>query len=355
MVAMCKFLRTIQALGNFKRSSMGTTVIAVTICVLLLAGGIVFALWGMNSNSGGSKSASNNLRNMVMSQRDSRAEIVKSGGKIARSGSNNLAIAAASEGDVTKKNSNSSRIDLEKKLRYAKWPITATQFKAVQVISGIVFAAAVYSFATVYIVIMVLIMVPLLIGGILDRAINKRFEAFDRDYPVLLLSYVSLLKTGMSAIQGLEAAAKGLDDDTLVREEVELLIERLRLGMTEEQAIGAFGEDIAHPELELFVQSLILSKRVGGTLSTTLERLAKQVRKRQQFRKQAVAAVGMERSSLHMIAVVMGLLMLYLAWAAPQLVFPAFSHPLGKKIFQFGIMTIVFGFYWSKKVTEIKI
>ena len=41
----------------------------------------------------------------------------------------------------------------------------------------------------------------------------------------------------MSTISGLEAAAKGLDDDSLVRAEVELLIERLRLGMTEEQAL----------------------------------------------------------------------------------------------------------------------
>lgn len=331
---------------------MSMTVIAVVICVLLLAGGVVFALWGMNGSGG---KGTSNLRNMVMSQRDFRAEVSKQGGKVARGGSNNLAIAAAAEGDVSKKNSNSSRIDLEKKLRYAKWPITAVQFRTFQGFSGIIAAAAVYNIATIYIVIMAFVMVPLLIGGILDRAINKRFEAFDKDYPVLLLSYVSLLKTGMSAIQGLEAAAKGLDDDSLVREEVELLIERLRLGMTEEQAIGAFGEDIAHPELELFVQSLILSKRVGGTLSTTLERLAKQVRKRQQFRKQAVAAVGMERSSLHMIAVVMGLLMIYLTYTAPQLVFPAFKHPLGKKVFQFGIMTIVFGFYWSKKVTEIKI
>lgn len=330
------------------------TVTVVVLCVLLLVGGLVFALFGLGSSKK-SKGANSNLRNMVMSQRDHRAEVTKQGGKISKKGASNLAIAAAAEGDVSKKGSNSSRIDLEKKLRYAKWPITAIQFRAVKFVSGVVAAAMVYPIATIWIVLMCLFMVPAFIGGILDKAINKRFDAFDKDYPVLLLSYVSLLKTGMSAIQGLEAAAKGLDEDSLVREEVELLIERLRLGMTEEQAIGSFGEDVAHPELELFVQSLILSKRVGGTLSTTLERLAKQVRKRQQFRKQAVAAVGMERSSLHMIAVVMGLLMLYLAYTAPQLVFPAFKHPLGKKVFQFGIMIIVFGFYWSKKVTEIKI
>ena len=156
-------------------------------------------------------------------------------------------------------------------------------------------------------------------------------------------------------IQGLEAAAKGLDSDSLVRHEAELLVERLRLGLTEEQAISSFGEDVNHPELELFVQSLLLSRRVGGTLSTTLERLAKQVRKRQQFRSQAVSAVGMERGSIYAIAGIMTLLMIYLGFSQPDLVIPAFTDPLGSMIFQGGLFLIIVGFLWSRVVTNIKV
>jgi tight adherence protein B len=335
---------------------MSFTVIAVIVGIAVIAIVLLLALllMGGNSSRGGSHGAvSNNLKNLVMSQRDLRKDAVRQGHSPKSVAGANLALAAAAEGDQRKPVT--SKIDLEKKLKYAKWPITPFQFRCTQAFGTLMAAVPAYQFATIWIFLMVVVMTPLLIGSALDKAVDKRFEMFDLDYPVLLLSYVSLLKTGMSAIQGLESAAKGLEEDSLVRLEVELLVERLRMGMTEEQAISAFGEDIAHPELELFVQSLILSKRVGGTLSATLERLAKQVRKRQQFRKQAVAAVGMERSSLHMIAFVMGLLMIYLTWTAPDLVVPAFSHPLGKKIFQFGIMVIVFGFYWSRKVTEIKI
>jgi Flp pilus assembly protein TadB len=125
--------------------------------------------------------------------------------------------------------------------------------------------------------------------------------------------------------------------------------------LTEEQAINSFAEDVAHPELELFVQSLLLSRKVGGTLSTTLERLAKQVRKRQQFRKQAKAAVGMEQGSIYAIAFIMSGLLAYLTWASPELVLPALKHPVGNKIFQSGLTGIIIGFWWSKQVTNIKV
>ena len=327
-------------------------IIVVAIILLLM----LFMMGGIpGSTASQNKAVSSNLRNLVTAQR-TRREAEQRGQAGPSHDKTNLALVAAAEGDITRKKSvSTSRMTLDKKLRYSRWPITPFQYRAIQVFLCIAFVIPAYLLATVYIVIVAAFAGPIIVKELLDATIRKRVDNFDKDYPVLLLSYVSLLKTGMSVIQGLEAAARGLDEDSFVRSEVELLIERLRLGLTEDQAIGAFGEDVAHPEIELFVQSLILSKRVGGTLSATLERLAKQVRKRQQFRKQAVAAVGMERASLAVIACIMTLLMLYLMWTSPQLIFPAFQHPLGQKITQGGLMLIIFGFYLSRKVTELKI
>ncbi|MBP9838159.1 MAG: type II secretion system F family protein [Proteobacteria bacterium] len=325
---------------------MNTTalIIVIALIVVLLIGVILLIVSGAFSNK-----PQANLRSLVAAQRNSSAAIKKEN-------ASNLALAAAAESTLTARSrAKTGSMSVERKLKYAKWPITPVQFKMIQAFVTLIIFIPVYLKATLVLDLMVLFIVPGIVGSFLDRAVNKRFEAFDKDYPVMLLSYVSLLKTGMNAIQGLEASAKGLEENSLVRAEVELLIERLRLGLNEEQAINAFGEDINHPELELFVQSLILSRRVGGQLSTTLERLAKQVRRRQQFRKQAVAVVGMERSSSYMIAVIMGLLLGYLAVSSPELILPALTHPMGKKIFQTGVALIICGFYWSKKVTNIKI
>lgn len=338
--------------------SLSVTLVIALVLVVILGLGVFLLLIGGVPIPGAGKirqknEMTGNLRAMVQAQRQA-SQMNPAGSGMKRSDAA-LALAAAAEGELGKKKTSSSQMTIEKKLRYAKIPLSPIQFRALQGFVAIICFVPAYHLLKMPMWAVSLMMPPLLLSGIVDWRIAKQFNRFDIDYPVLLMQYVSLLKTGMNAIQGLEAAGKGLEPDSLVRAEIELLVERLRLGLTEEQAIGAFGEDVAHPELELFVQSLILSRRVGGTLSLTIERLAKQVRKRSEFRKKAVAAVGMERGSLYGIAGIMTLLMIYLGISSPDLVFPAFGHPLGQNMMQGGLALIIFGFYWSKKVTNIKV
>lgn len=330
---------------------MGSGVI-VTLIVLIVVLVLGISLLLFNGRAG-SKNSNTSLRNLVLAQKSSQLSDQQ---KSLKSKNSSLAYVAAEESGLSnhKKEKNSNKT-LKRQLQYACWNITPMQYRLIKTLITLTILIPAYFKLTTVLFVVIAILIPLLVDSFLDRAVNARFELFDKDYPVLLLSYVSLLKTGMNAIQGLDEAAKGLDEESLVRAEVELLVERLRLGLSEDQAINAFAEDIPHPELELFVQSLILSRKVGGGLSKTLERLSKQVRKRQQFRKQAVAVVGMEKSSSYMIAAIMTALLIYLSITAPDLIVPAMSHPQGKKYVQGGLALIFLGFYWSKKVTNIKI
>ncbi|MCC6220300.1 MAG: type II secretion system F family protein [Deltaproteobacteria bacterium] len=339
---------------------LSTVLIFLVLLVVVIAIAVIVVTVGSGNKTGFREqlAVSDSLRAMVAAQRE-RAAQGSTGMSNREKKGRNLALAAAAESEIKGERSSSAskitRMDLARRLHYGKWKLTPVQFRAIQVCLALGLFVPTWFISGRMVQLLALALGPTFLSWLLERSMMKRFKAFDVDYPVLLLQYVSLLKTGMSTITGLEAASKGLDEDSLVRAEVALLIERLRLGLTEEQAINAFGEDIAHPELELFVQSLLLSKRVGGTLSTTLERLAKQVRKRQQFREQAIAAVGMERGSLWAIACIMTGLMLYITYFQPGLVLPALTHPLGKSMFQFGFVTIIIGFYWSRRVTNIKV
>lgn len=334
-------------------------VILIVLMIILLVGGLLIITKGGSLSSPFTQSNSAqaaSLRTLVQAQRSQNELLKESGTQKDRKMKDNLAVVAAEDPNLSRKKlSQSSSLTLEKRLKYAQWSITPVQFRCIQALVTIavfIFARSQLAFS---LQLLALLLTPAIVDSFLGKAIDRRFMAFDADYPVLLLSYVSLLKTGMSTIAGLETAAKGLEPGSLVRSECELLVERLKLGLTEEQAINSFGDDIAHPELELFVQSLLLSRKVGGTLSTTLERLAKQVRKRQQFRHQAKAAVGMEQGSIYAIAVIMSLLMAYMIYASPDLVLPALKNEFGAKIFQGGLTLIIVGFWWSKQVTNIKI
>jgi tight adherence protein B len=166
---------------------------------------------------------------------------------------------------------------------------------------------------------------------------------------------VGLLKTGMTPLVAISAAAEGLEPDSLLRLEVETMIERTRYGVSEDASIGSFGEDINHPEIELFVQALLLSRSVGGVLSDTLERLARQTRRRQHFRASAMSQVSLQRASIVVIVLILICIEVFLYFTFPEAVVGSLKHPKGYLIWQFALLCISGGIYWSRRVTDIRL
>jgi tight adherence protein B len=291
------------------------------------------------------------LKNLIQSQR--KTSYVNKGSTKAQKGK--AALLAANQGEATKKQEDVSAPGLSRRLYFARWSINAVQYRILQLSVTAIVVVGVSPFLKLPLVLLAAGMTPLLIEAILEKCIRTRFNSFDRDYPDFLMAFVSRLKSGMNSLTALQSAATGFSESSLLRAEVELMLERIRLGIQEEQAISAFGETIPHPEIDLFVQGLILSRRVGGNFSQTIERLSKQVRKRQEFRKKAVGAVAMERGSGIMIAFVMIGTMCAIYLSAPDVIIGAFTTDLGQMIFQGGASISIIGFYVQKKITEIKV
>jgi tight adherence protein B len=216
-------------------------------------------------------------------------------------------------------------------------------------------AASLSAVAAPFIVAFSLLAGPLIMRLSLRQSVEFRSKRFSQDYPQFLMTVVSLLKTGMTPTGALEAAARGLEPGSLVRKEILLMIERVRVGMSEERSIGVFAEDIEHPEIELFVQSLLLGLRMGGSLADSLERLSRQVRKRQHFKSSAVASVAQQRGSIIAIAIIMGGLAVFVAVAMPRLIAGLCGHPTGWIVVQVCVVAVVVAILWFQNITRIKI
>lgn len=333
-------------------------VVIVTIIVIALAcvGLLLLVLYGSGYMGGQSQNNSGSvdrLRILVSAQRQRDSAKGKPGEA--------LLVNHKYEEQQTEKRKSGSvfKLDLERKIWYAKWRIRPIHFRIIQfsIVAFVMFVGFVLppKLMSYGIAADAGLLGFVAANAVLERAMRKRSDAFDQDYPVMLMQFVSLLKTGMSPITALDNVAKSLEPSSLVRQELEILVERLRLGLTEEQALGAFAEDIFHPEVELFIQALILNMKVGGKLSGALERLAKQVRKRQEFKKKAIAAVGMERGSIWAILGIMIGLFVFLWISEPTLIEGLFIHPVGQTVFPWTVMLILIGMLWSRKITNVVI
>ena len=294
---------------------------------------------------GGSSNLQSNIRNIVATQREAQDGLGQPKKKDAS--------ALAAEARVERKTS--SKLTLEKRIKYAGWDFPPFVLVACEISFSIVFFLLVRLKFFVPLQILALASGPMLGGWVLNSTVDRRFKAFDSDFPNFLMSLVGLLKTGMNPTNALKSAAMGLDEGSSVRVEVELMLERMRLGLSEDQSIGSFAEDVFHPDVELFVQALLLSKRVGGNLSDTLERLAGQVRKRQYFRQSAQAAVSMQRMSIWVIIFVLVGVEGYMLVMTPDLVLDGIRDPFGFQVWQLGVFVILIGMIWIRQITKIKV
>lgn len=330
---------------------MSLPVLIIALLIILL--GVASASWvllGGGSGQNGQASVRSNMKAIVTAQRqDERSNRPKS--------KDNKASLFDTAKDHTVQKTSDSKLTLQKRLKYSQWKMSPSVFYSLEaVISLFVFAITTMTLElNIIMQLLTLVIGPIFMKGLLHRSMEKRFKAFDADYPQFLLSLVGLLKTGMNPLGAIEASCKGMEEGSLMKAECEMMLERLRYGVPEDASIGAFAEDVYHPEIELFVQALLLSRRVGGTLSDTLDRLARQVRKRQYFRKQAHAAVGMQRGSIWFIVGIMVLLEVYLYFIYPQAVVGAMRDPTGWQVWQGGVGVILLGIYWVRQVTKIRV
>lgn len=333
--------------------------------ILVFIGIVIYFIWASGSDTttkvGFSKNqtVSDNLRQMVAIQRSLIRE--HSGPNTVSGNRHNMTAAAAAETGLDKQELlKSYKLTLTDKLKYGNMMVPASQIRMIQgAVSFMLFLVVLLVGnalvgPTYILAVLVLVLGPFWVLDYVSYRVNKRSGLFERDYASFLMSFFGLLKSGLTTIGSLEEAGKAMDNDSLIKSEVELVIERIKMGLSDEQSMEQFGDDIYHPEIESFLESIILSKKLGGNLSSTIERLAKQVRKRSQFRSQAMAAVGMEKSSLKVITIVMSGIMVYIGFMSPDLIVPAIKDSTGWIIMQIAICIIIGGIYWSRSVANIK-
>lgn len=247
---------------------------------------------------------------------------------------------------------------LERRLKYAQLAISPRQFRLIIVAAIVVMYLVVGLIPRINGIVQLITAVwggSLLVNSVVNRRTRKQFNAFDKDFAPFIMSFVGLLKSGMNLMAGMEAASERLGPDSLLRMEVIRMLERLRFGVNEDFAIGSFAEGVEHPDIELFVQAMLLSKQVGGSLSNTLERLARQARRRAQFRLQAQAAVGQQKGSVKAILGIVVLVQLFLYFQMPDVILAGLRSDIGFVVWQIAFLIAWFAIWLMGQITKIKV
>lgn len=189
----------------------------------------------------------------------------------------------------------------------------------------------------------------------LKRRIFVRAEAFERDYPAMLLSLSSSIRTGLDPLVALQRTKELFPATSEVGRALAAFCLDIERGLTEENAVRRFGCDVSHPDVRLFQTAFLLARREGSSLAACLQRLVKVTRNRQSFRRKMRTAVAMQKLSAMGIAGCAILIVIIQVVTNVEGIRIAMGHPVGSRMLLGGACLMVIGLLWMMRMAKARI
>ena len=174
---------------------------------------------------------------------------------------------------------------------------------------------------------------------------SRRFER-------ALVDIVDLMHSaavgGTSPLASLSVAAQA--SRGFVRESIEDVIQRLKLGATIESAANPLVRRYPTEGVQLFVKTLTSRWHSGGDFEGLLAALGRILRDRSAFRQQLKAQLSGARYALIFAAFFPYILIPFFMWKEPDWLTPLTTHPMGPTFMFSAVVCQIFGFLIMRKI-----
>lgn len=161
------------------------------------------------------------------------------------------------------------------------------------------------------------------------------------------------VKAGLGITQSMERVVENMTGP--LPQEFRLVLNKIRLGMSVEEALNEFGDRIPRQDVQMFVTAINILKETGGNLAETFATIVITIRERQKVEKkiQALTAQGTMQGII--ITLVPFILLAVFLIVDPGYVMPLFTRPLGWLALGLMLALQVIGGVMMKKIVTIKV
>ncbi len=190
---------------------------------------------------------------------------------------------------------------------------------------------------------------PLVMKGLWE----KRCDKFVNQMVDGLTIMGNGIKAGLSIPQALERVVENLSGP--IAQEFSLVLNKVRLGMSVEEALNELGERVPRQDVQMLVTAINILKETGGNLAETFATIVMTIRERQKIEKkiQALTAQGMMQGVI--ITLVPFVLLIIFFVIDPNYIMPLFTRPMGWVALALMLTLQVIGGVLMKKIVTIKV
>jgi len=165
---------------------------------------------------------------------------------------------------------------------------------------------------------------------------------------------VNGVKVGLSITQAMERVIKGMPGRPL-SQEFQLVLNKIHLGMSVEEALTEMEKRIDRPDLTMMVVAINILKETGGNIAETLEVIASTIRDRQKVYNKIQALTTQGRTQAIVISIMPLVILTIMFFLNKQNAILMLTTPLGWFAIALILSLIGFGSFMMKKIIEIKV
>jgi tight adherence protein B len=259
---------------------------------------------------------------------------------------------------ATRLSTDLARADL--KMRPAEfllaWAATPFALVAIAYVAGFIFPG----FQNVVALIVIFLLGIYLPRFYLKYRQGRRLKQFGVQLPDTITLLANSLRAGSSFLQGIELVTR--EARPPISEEFERVVRDMQLGLALQPALNNLVRRVASEDLELMVTAIQIQSQVGGNLATVLDSIAFTIRERVRIQGEIQTLTAMQRYSGYVITLLpVGLaFILFLispGYMAVMVEKPPemFGLPLGVIFFAVGLLSMAGGYFFIRRIVDIKV
>jgi tight adherence protein B len=182
---------------------------------------------------------------------------------------------------------------------------------------------------------------------------SRRQAKFDEQLPSTLQLVSGALQAGHSLQQAVDTVVHEAADP--IAGEFQRVLTEARLGRPLEDAFEAMAKRTRSLDFEWTVMAIRLQRQVGGNLAEVLSTVSQTIRDRYSLKRQIRALSAEGRLSSLILSILPVLLFGALLLFNPAFLRPLFTTTVGIMMMAGAAVLMIFGVFWLKKITEIKV
>jgi len=182
---------------------------------------------------------------------------------------------------------------------------------------------------------------------------RKRFRKFEEQLPEALDLIARSLRAGHAFSSGMRLVTEEMEDPVSV--EFEKALNEINFGVAIQDALINMTDRVPLDDLRFFVISVILQRETGGNLAEILENLARLIRERFKLNGQVRVLSSQARLSAYILVAIPFVTAFAIRFFNPKFFDAFFENPSGKYILAAGVVWMIIGIFFMKKMVTIRV